>query len=98
MASGRCAVPQARHRSKTRMNDDNIGGRRLVTNRRLVWLVGLAILLVLLIFFIAENFVLVEIRLIVTRVQVRLVWALVTAFLIGGVTGVLLASMRRGRL
>jgi uncharacterized integral membrane protein len=80
------------------MNDDNIGGRRLVTNRRLVWLVGLAILLVLLIFFIAENFVLVEIRLIVTRVQVRLVWALVTAFLIGGVTGVLLASMRRGRL
>jgi len=80
------------------MNDDNIGGRRLVTNRRLVWLVGVAILLVLLIFFIAENFVLVEIRLIVTRVQVRLVWALVTAFLIGGVTGVLLASMRRGRL
>jgi uncharacterized integral membrane protein len=57
-----------------------------------------AILLMLLIFFIAENFVLVEIRLIVTRVQVRLVWALVTAFLIGGVTGVLLASMRRGRL
>ena len=69
-----------------------------MTNRRLVWLVGVAILLVLLIFFIAENFVLVEIRLIVTRVQVRLVWALVTAFLIGGVTGVLLASMRRGRL
>lgn len=66
-----------------------------MTNRRLLWLVGLALFLVLLIFFIAENFVLVEIRLIVTRVWVRLVWALLATFLIGLVIGVLLGRVAR---
>lgn len=66
-----------------------------MTNRRLLWLVGLALFLVLLIFFIAENFVLVEIRLIVTRVRVRLVWALLATFLIGLVIGVLLGRVAR---
>lgn len=77
------------------MNDARPGGRRVVTNRRLLWLVGLALFLVLLIFFIAENFVLVEIRLIVTRVRVRLVWALLATFLIGLVIGVLLGRVAR---
>lgn len=77
------------------MNDARPGGRRVVTNRRLLWLVGLALFLVLLIFFIAENFVLVEIRLIVTRVWVRLVWALLATFLIGLVIGVLLGRVAR---
>jgi len=54
-----------------------------------------AILLVLLIFFIAENFVLVEIRLIVTRIQVRLVWALLVTFLVGALIGVLLGRVGR---
>ncbi len=79
------------------MNDVKAGARRMVTNRALAWFVGTALFLVLLIFFIAENFVLVEIRQIVTRVEVRLAWALLVAFLIGGVTGVLLGGVRRVR-
>lgn len=78
------------------MNDDVTSRRRLVTNRRLLWLLAIAVLLVLLVLLIAENFILVEIRLIVGRVHVRLAWALLVAFLTGGVVGGLVARGRWG--
>ena len=46
--------------------------RRLLTNRRLVWLMLAALVLGTLVLFVADNFVLIEIRLLVTRVRMRL--------------------------
>lgn len=61
--------------------------RRLFTNRRLAVLVVVAVVLALLVLFVADNFVLVEIRLIVTRVEMRLAWALLIAALGGSIIG-----------
>ncbi len=48
-----------------------------------VWLVLAAALMVLLTLFIAANYVLVEVRLIIWEGQVRLAWALVVAWFAG---------------
>ena len=58
-------------------------GRRLPAGRLVLWAAALA----LLVLFIAENFLLVEIRLIVTRVETRLAWALIIAALLGFLVG-----------
>lgn len=49
----------------------------------MVWLVLAAALMVLLTLFIAANYVLVEVRLIIWEGQVRLAWALVVAWFAG---------------
>lgn len=58
-----------------------------LTVRRLLWLVGIACVLVLLVLFVADNFVLVQIRVFTLRVQTRLAWALIVPLLLGGVIG-----------
>ncbi len=69
--------------------------RRLVSNRRLAWLALTAIGLASLVLFVADNFVLVEIRLLVTRVQVRLAWALLAAFGLGAASALAIDRLRR---
>lgn len=60
------------------------GGRRRIPTLRLVlWAIALG----LLVLFIAENFLTVEVRLIVGRVQTRLAWALIIAAVLGFLTG-----------
>jgi len=58
-------------------------------------LVVAAIILATLVVFIAENFVVVEVRLIVWRTDIRLAWALLLASLLGFSLGLLVALIRR---
>lgn len=70
---------------------DNGGriGRRLLTNRRLVGLVVAACLSALLVLFVLDNFVLIEIRLVNLRIQMRLAWAIIISVLGGAALGFL---------
>jgi uncharacterized integral membrane protein len=73
--------------------DDN--ERRLLTNRRLLWLVIVAVLAALVMLFIADNFVLTEIRFLNRGIQVRLAWAMILPLLAGGLIGYLWGRLRR---
>ena len=53
-------------------------------------LVALATALALVVLFVAENFVVVEIRLVTRQVEVRLAWAMLSASGLGLVAGLLL--------
>ena len=66
-------------------------GRQILTNRRVAGLVAVAALFALLAVFVADNFVLTQVRLFTVTFQVRLAWALVIAFVSGAVIGALLA-------
>lgn len=77
------------------MNRTTAGTRRVLTNRLLVWLMLAAVTLGTLVLFVADNFVLIEIRLLVTPVRIRLGWALIAAFLFGGVSALALARLWR---
>ena len=55
----------------------------------------LATVLVLLVLFIAENFVVVEVRIITRQVEIRLAWALLIAAGLGIVLGLLLPRLWR---
>ncbi|MGN6485317.1 MAG: LapA family protein [Thermomicrobiales bacterium] len=57
--------------------------RPFLTWRRLLVLVAVAILLVALVVFMADNFVLVQIRIFTLRIQARLAWALLVPLLLG---------------
>ncbi len=70
------------------MNGQPEARRTILTNRRVGLLVAAAIVLGLCAFFVADNFVLVEVRIFTFELQVRLAWALVTAFWLGAVSGV----------
>lgn len=72
--------------------DDN---ERLLTNRRLLWLVIVAVLAVLVMLFVADNFVLTEIRFFNRGIQVRLAWAMILPLLTGGLIGYLCGRLRR---
>ena len=63
--------------------------RRLITNGRLVGLVIAALLSILLVLFVLDNFVLIEIRLVNARIQMRLAWAVLISVLAGGALGFL---------
>ncbi len=73
--------------------DDN--ERRLLTNRRLLWLVIFAVLAAMLMLFVADNFVLTEIRFFNRGIQVRLAWAMILPLLAGGLIGYLWGRLRR---
>ena len=71
--------------------------RTILTNRRLLWLVGVAIFLALLVLFIADNFVLVEMRLFTLRIRARLAWLLIVPFLLGIALGLAAGEIRHRR-
>lgn len=58
-------------------------------------LVLAAVVVGILVLFIAENFVRVEVRLILVRVETRLAWSLLLAGLLGLIAGVLIPRLRR---
>lgn len=62
---------------------DTLPDRRFLTGRRLGVLVGIAMVLALLVFFVADNFVLVQMRLFTVRIQARLAWLIVIPFALG---------------
>ena len=74
------------------MNDNE---RRRLTNRRLLWLVVAAALAALLMLFVADNFVLTEIRFFNRGIQVRLAWAMIIPLLAGLSIGYLWGRLRR---
>ena len=55
-----------------------------------LWSIILAIILALVVIFIAENFVVIELRLITRAVEARLAWVVLAAGSIGVVIGLLL--------
>lgn len=64
------------------------------------WTARLAILAIIagaLVLFIAMNFVTVEVRFFVAKVETRLAWALLVAAALGFVAGLLLPRIWRGR-
>ncbi len=65
-----------------------VARRPFLTNQRLVWVVGSALVMTALVFFIADNFVLVEIRLATLRIQARLAWVMIVPLLLGVLIGV----------
>lgn len=69
--------------------------RRVMTNRRLLWLVIIAALAMLVMLFVADNFVLTEIRFFNRGIQMRLAWAMIIPLLAGGVIGYLWGRLRR---
>ncbi len=71
----------------------NWGGRR--GDIGAVQLVASAVVLALLVLFVAENFAVVEVRLIVWRMETRLAWALLVAGALGFAAGWLLPRLRR---
>ena len=73
--------------------DDN--ERRLLTNRRLFWLVVVAVLAAMLMLFVADNFVLTEIRFFNRGIQVRLAWAMIIPLILGISIGWLWGRLRR---
>lgn len=58
-------------------------------------LVALAVLLSLIVVFIAENFVLVEIRLIFARAETRLAWGLLLSAFLGFLVGMVAPRLWR---
>lgn len=60
-----------------------------------VRLVVLAVVLALLVVFVAENFSEVEVRLFVTKERTRLAWALLIASTLGFVIGYITARVRK---
>src|SRR5687767_1295571 len=75
----RCTAPMSAAWWRRAMGEHGRPERRLPTGR----LVLCAIALGLLVLFIAQNFLTVEIRFIVGRVQTRLAWALIIAAILG---------------
>jgi hypothetical protein len=74
--------------------DDN-GRRRLMTNRLLLWLVVAAMVAALAMLFIADNFVLIEVRFFHRGIQMRLAWAMIIPLLLGLSIGWLGGRLRR---
>ena len=67
-----------------------------LTIRRLMLLVALAIVLALLVFFVADNFVLVQIRVFTLRIQARLAWAVIVPLVAGFGLGWLAHALHGG--
>jgi uncharacterized membrane protein YidH (DUF202 family) len=59
------------------------GRTPFLTWRRVLALVAVAVALTALVFFVADNFVLVQIRLFTLRIQARLAWALIVPMALG---------------
>lgn len=68
---------------------------RLLTNRRLILLVIVAVLAALLMLFVADNFVLTEVRFLNRGIQVRLAWAMIIPLALGLSIGWLWGRLRR---
>lgn len=73
------------------MANSPIDRERKLTIRLLI----LATILALLVVFIAENFVVVEVRIITRSVEMRLAWAMLIAVAIGVLLGLLLKKLWR---
>jgi membrane protein YqaA with SNARE-associated domain len=83
------------------MNDIAVTTRRrhVLTNRRLAWLFVVTAFVVIVVLFVADNFVMVRVRLLMLDGQVRLAWVMLSTLLIGiaigGLGGWLLGRGRR---
>jgi hypothetical protein len=75
--------------------DGDTGSKRLLTNRRLIGLVAAAALSLFIMLFVADNFVLIDVRLFDRGFQMRLAWAIIVPFLVGGALGYLAGRYRR---
>ena len=70
-------------RQSSTPNEGQEPAHRFLSGRRLGVLVGLAVVLALLAFFVADNFVLVQVRVFTVRIQARLAWVMVMPFVLG---------------
>ena len=70
-------------------------GGQLLTTRRMLGLVAATMLLGLCTLFVADNFVLVDVRIIAIDIQMRLAWALLIPAVGGFALGYLVSRLRR---
>lgn len=71
---------------------------RFLTNRRLAWLFLVTAIVTVIAFFVADNFVIVNVRILTWQTQARLAWVMLMCLAVGVVLGGVLALLwRRGR-
>lgn len=68
-----------------------------LTNRRIGTLVGIALFMAACVFFVADNFVLIDVRFFTIYVQMRLPWLVLITFVVGIASGVGLSWFWRRR-
>jgi len=68
-----------------------------LTFRRVAALVGVAVFMAACVFFVADNFVLIDVRFFTFFVQMRLAWLVLITFLVGVGSGVVLSWLWRRR-
>jgi uncharacterized membrane protein YoaK (UPF0700 family) len=68
---------------------------QMLTIRRMLGVVATTVLLGLFTLFVADNFVLVDVRIITIDIQMRLAWALLIPAIGGFVLGYLISRLRR---
>lgn len=69
----------------------------LLSNRRIGILIALAVLMAAMVFFVADNFVLIDVRFFTIEVQMRLPWLVLMTFGAGILSGVGLSWLWRRR-
>ncbi len=71
---------------------------RFLTNRRLAWLFLVTAIVAVIAFFVADNFVIVNVRILTWQIQARLAWVMLSCLVIGMVLGIALTLLwRRSR-
>lgn len=68
-----------------------------LSNRRLGWLLLITALIGVVTFFVADNFVIVDVRVLTFDVQTRLAWVMLLCLLIGMAVGAALMALWRWR-
>jgi hypothetical protein len=81
------------------MNDARDAKQRpFLSNRRLGWLAAVTAMVVAIAFFVADNFVIVRVRVFTLDLQVRLAWVMLVCLLCGMVIGATVTwLLSRGR-
>lgn len=71
---------------------------RFLTNRRLAWLFLVTAIVAVIAFFVADNFVIVNVRILTWQIQARLAWVMLACLAVGMLLGWALTLLwRRGR-
>jgi hypothetical protein len=68
-----------------------------LSNRRLGWLLLVTVLVGVVTFFVADNFVIVDVRVFTLDIQTRLAWVMLICLLLGMTVGAALMALWRWR-
>ena len=69
--------------------------KHFLTNQRLAWLFAVTAIVAVIAFFVADNFVIVHVRVLTWQIQARLAWVMLSCLVIGAVLGAALMLLWR---